>query len=321
MATANSGMKEIKMSDHAIEIVNLNKTYQASGKAAPKTALKDVSLTIPKGSIYGLLGPNGAGKSTLINIMAGLVVKTSGTVKLWDRDIDKEPENAKAAIGIVPQEINYDPFFSPRRLMDIQAGMYGVPKAERKSMELLDLVGLKDKADAYTRSLSGGMKRRLLLAKALVHMPPILVLDEPTAGVDVELRQMLWERVRMLNQRGVTILLTTHYLEEAEELCDKIAIINHGQIVVNEDKRTLVGRLDNKEMIFTLDREAQAVPAGFENLTATLDDSRHLRVRYATKETSAGQLIALVQNAGYGISDITTDQSDLEDVFLNLTRA
>lgn len=309
------------MSDHAIEIVNLNKTYQASGKAAPKTALKDVSLTIPKGSIYGLLGPNGAGKSTMINIMAGLVMKTSGTVKLWDRDIDKEPENAKAAIGIVPQEINYDPFFSPSRLMDIQAGMYGVPKAERKSLELLDLVGLKDKADAYTRSLSGGMKRRLLLAKALVHTPPILVLDEPTAGVDVELRQMLWERVRMLNARGVTILLTTHYLEEAEELCDKIAIINHGQIIVNEDKRTLVGRLDNKEMIFTLDRETNAVPAGFEHLNASLDDSRHLRVRYATKETSAGQLIALVQNAGYGIADITTDQSDLEDVFLNLTRA
>ncbi len=302
-------------------ITNLNKTYQASGKAPAKTALNGVSLTIPKGSIYGLLGPNGAGKSTLINIMAGLVVKTSGTVKLWDRDIDREPENAKAAIGIVPQEINYDPFFSPRRLLDIQAGMYGVPKAERKSIELLDLVGLKDKADAYTRSLSGGMKRRLLLAKALVHTPPILVLDEPTAGVDVELRQMLWERVRMLNQRGVTILLTTHYLEEAEELCDKIAIINHGQIIVNEDKRTLVGRLDNKEIVFTLDRELDMVPAGFENYHASLDDARHLRVRYAAKETSAGQLIALVQNAGYGIADITTDQSNLEDVFLNLTRA
>jgi ABC-2 type transport system ATP-binding protein len=309
------------MSDYALEITNLDKTYKAAGKAGEKTALKDVSLSIPKGSIYGLLGPNGAGKSTLINIMAGLVVKSAGTVKIWDRDIDKEPENAKAAIGIVPQEINYDPFFSPRRILDIQAGMYGVPKEERKSLELLDLVGLKDKADAYTRSLSGGMKRRLLLAKALVHTPPVLVLDEPTAGVDVELRQMLWERVRMLNRRGVTILLTTHYLEEAEELCDKIAIINHGRIIVNEDKRTLVGRLDNKEMIFTLDREADAVPAGFENLTASLDDPRHLRVRYATKETSAGQLIALVQNAGYGIADITTDQSDLEDVFLNLTRA
>ncbi len=309
------------MSDLAIEISNLNKTYKASGKAPEKVALNNIGLNIPKGSIYGLLGPNGAGKSTLINIMAGLVVKSSGTVKIWDRDIDKEPENAKAAIGIVPQEINYDPFFSPRKLLDIQAGMYGVPAGERRSMELLDLVGLKDKADAYTRSLSGGMKRRLLIAKALVHTPPILVLDEPTAGVDVELRQMIWERVRMLNDKGVTVLLTTHYLEEAEELCDKIAIINHGRIIVDEDKRALVGRLDNKEMIFTLDREVNAIPAGFEHMHATLDDSRRLRVRYAAKETSAGQLIALVQNAGYGIADITTDQSDLEDVFLNLTRS
>lgn len=309
------------MSDYAIEISSLNKTYQSSGKAGEKIALRDVNLTIPKGSIYGLLGPNGAGKSTLINIMAGLVVKTSGTVKLWDRDIDREPENAKAAIGIVPQEINYDPFFSPRKLLDIQGGMYGVPESERKSLELLDLVGLKDKADAYTRSLSGGMKRRLLLAKALVHMPPILVLDEPTAGVDVELRQMLWDRVRMLNERGVTILLTTHYLEEAEELCDRIAIINHGQIIADEDKRSLLGRLDNKEIVFTLDREAASVPAGFEKFHATLDGPRILRVRYAGKDVSAGQLIAIVQQAGYGIADITTDQSNLEDVFLEMTRA
>src|SRR5688572_15689573 len=308
------------MNDFAIEISNLNKTYQASGKAVPKTALKDVSLTIPKGSIYGLLGPNGAGKSTLINIMAGLVVKTSGTVKLWDRDIDKEPENAKAAIGIVPQEINYDPFFSPRRLLDIQAGMYGVPANERKSMELLDLVGLKDKADAYTRSLSGGMKRRLLLAKALVHTPPILVLDEPTAGVDVELRQMLWERVRMLNARGVTILLTTHYLEEAEELCDRIAIINHGQIIVNEDKRALVGRLDSKEIIFRLDRDVWEVPVTLKDYAVTKDDSRTLRIRYSPKEVNAGQLIAIVQQTGLGIADLSTEESNLEDVFLQLTR-
>lgn len=309
------------MTGSAIEITNLTKTYAASGKAGEKTALNDVSLSIPQGSIFGLLGPNGAGKSTMINIMAGLVVKTSGTVKIWDRDIDREPQNAKAAIGIVPQEINYDPFFSPRRILDIQAGMYGVPSAERKSLELLDLVGLKDKADAYTRSLSGGMKRRLLLAKALVHTPPILVLDEPTAGVDVELRQMLWERVRMLNARGVTILLTTHYLEEAEELCDSIAIINHGRIIVNEAKRTLVARLDNKEIRFTLDREISGVPDQLAGLSASLEDPRTLRVRYSTKEISAGALIDRVQSAGLGIADLTTDQSDLEDVFLNLTRS
>lgn len=309
------------MSDNAIEIRNLSKTYAASGKAPAKCALNDVSLNIPKGSIYGLLGPNGAGKSTMINIMAGLVVKTSGTVKIWDRDIDEQPQNAKAAIGIVPQEINYDPFFSPRKLLDIQAGMYGVPAHERKSLELLDLVGLKDKADAYTRSLSGGMKRRLLLAKALVHMPPILVLDEPTAGVDVELRQMLWERVRMLNNRGMTILLTTHYLEEAEELCDKIAIINHGKIIVDENKRDLLSRLDGKEITFYLDREIAAVPDNLAHLKATLVDPRTLKIAYTAKDTPVGSLIAAVQASGLGIADLTTDQSDLEDVFLQLTRA
>ena len=309
------------MSGNAIEISGLNKTYRASGKAPAKIALNDINLNIPKGSIYGLLGPNGAGKSTLINIMAGLVVKTSGTVSLWGRDLDKEPQNAKAAIGIVPQEINYDPFFSPRRLLDIQAGMYGVPKAERKSMELLDLVGLADKADAYTRSLSGGMKRRLLVAKALVHTPPILILDEPTAGVDVELRQMMWERVKMLNERGVTVLLTTHYLEEAEELCDSIAIINHGRIIVNESKRDLIGRLDSKEITFRLDRDVSALPSLLEGYSVTQDDARTLRIRYAPKETQAGQLIEIIQKSGYGIADVKTQESDLEDVFLQLTRA
>jgi ABC-2 type transport system ATP-binding protein len=309
------------MNNNAIEITNLSKTYRASGKAPEKTALHDVSLTIPKGAIYGLLGPNGAGKSTLINIMAGLVVKSAGRVVLWGRDIDVEPENAKAAIGVMPQEINYDPFFSPRKLLDIQAGLYGVPKPERRSMELLDLVGLKDKADAYTRSLSGGMKRRLLVAKALVHNPPILILDEPTAGVDVELRQMLWERVKMMNRNGVTVLLTTHYLEEAEELCDKIAIINHGHIVADEDKRTLMGRLDAKEMRVRVGADLASVPKDLSGFQASLEDARTLLIRYAPKELSAGRLIAAVQAAGLEIADISTKESSLEDVFLQLTRA
>jgi ABC-2 type transport system ATP-binding protein len=306
---------------NAIEIRDLKKTYKSSGKSPEKIALQGVDLNIPKGSIYGLLGPNGAGKSTLINIMAGLVLKTSGSVQIWDRDIDAQPENAKAAIGIVPQEINFDPFFSPKKLLDIQAGMYGVPAAERKSMELLELVGLKDKANAYTRSLSGGMKRRLLLAKALVHTPPILVLDEPTAGVDVELRQMLWERVRMLNARGMTILLTTHYLEEAEELCDHIAIINHGRIIVDEDKKTLMGRLDGKEMNLTTDRMLEGVPESLAAYNPTLKDGRVLTFRYAPKDISAGQILAAVSAAGIGISDVSTKESSLEDVFLQLTRA
>ncbi|MFA5593453.1 MAG: ABC transporter ATP-binding protein [Micavibrio sp.] len=309
------------MSGYAIEIENLYKTYASSGKVPEKHALRDINLTIPKGSIYGLLGPNGAGKSTLINIMAGLVIKTAGTVKLWDRDIDAEPENAKAAIGVMPQEINYDPFFSPKKLLDIQAGLYGVPKAERRSLELLDLVGLKDKADAYTRSLSGGMKRRLLVAKALVHNPPILILDEPTAGVDVELRQMLWDRVRMLNRRGVTVLLTTHYLEEAEELCDNIAIINHGRIIADESKKSLMARLDNKAMIFKLDREIGAVPESLGGLHAELEDPRTLTVRYSPKDITAGHIIALIQGAGLNIADLSSEESRLEDVFLQLTRA
>ncbi len=216
---------------NAIEIKNLRKTYSASGKNPEKVALEDVNLSIPAGSIYGLLGPNGAGKSTIINILAGLVLKSSGQVTIWGTDIDKNSRQTRANIGIVPQEINFDPFFSPKKLLDLQAGLYGVPSHQRKSDDLLKMVGLSDKANAYTRSLSGGMRRRLMVAKAMVHSPPILVLDEPTAGVDVELRNQLWDNVRALNKTGVTILRTTHYLKEAEKLCDGIANINHGKII------------------------------------------------------------------------------------------
>lgn len=309
------------MMENAIEIENLQKTYAGSGKAPEKIALKGVDLNIPKGSIFGLLGPNGAGKSTIINIMAGLVTKTSGRVRIWDKNIDENPRNARAAIGIVPQEISFDPFFTPLKMLDIQAGLYGVPKAERQSMALLDMVGLKDKANAYSRSLSGGMKRRLMVAKALVHTPPILVLDEPTAGVDVELRQMLWEKVRMLNKQGVTILLTTHYLEEAEELCDKIAIINHGEIVANEEKETLLARIDNKEIVFRLDSAINDLPPGLEKFQTRKEGNRSLVVRYSPGDQCAGEIIEIIQKAGYGIADISTDESDLEDVFLQLTRS
>ncbi len=307
------------MTDYAIELSGLTKTYKASGKSPEKTALHSIDLTIPKGSIFGLLGPNGAGKSTIINIMAGLVVKSSGTVKIWDIDIDQNPRNARAAIGIVPQEINFDPFFTPQKMLDIQAGMYGVPPEERKSLELLDMVGLADKANAYTRSLSGGMKRRLMVAKALVHAPPVLILDEPTAGVDVELRKMLWEKVKLLNQRGVTVLLTTHYLEEAEQLCDRIAIINHGRIIANEDKETLLARLDNKEIRIRLDRELDSMPPALDAFGAVREGRRTIMVRYAPKDQTAGAIIAAVQAAGYGIADISTDESDLEDVFIQMT--
>ena len=238
------------MSEAAISILDLHKTYQGG-----KRALDGISLDVPRGGIFGLLGPNGAGKSTLINILAGLVNKSGGSASIWGFDIDQHPRNAKRSIGVVPQEILFDPFFTPKEALELQAGLYGIPKAERRTAELLRAVHLEDKADAYSRTLSGGMKRRLLVAKAMVHSPPILVLDEPTAGVDVELRQQLWNYVRSLNAQGVTIVLTTHYLEEAEQLCDRIAIINHGRLIANEATRILVGMAQEKVVEVTVDRD------------------------------------------------------------------
>ncbi|MEK7800999.1 MAG: ABC transporter ATP-binding protein, partial [Pseudomonadota bacterium] len=226
-----------------------------------------------------------------------------------------------ANIGIMPQELNFDPFFSPRKLLDLQAGLYGVPKAERRSDELLAMVGLSDKANAYTRSLSGGMRRRLMVAKAMVHSPPILVLDEPTAGVDVELRNQLWENVKALNTQGLTILLTTHYLQEAEELCDRIAIINHGRIIVDEDKETLLARVEGKEIRLRLDRDITTISEPLARFSPEKQGERSLKIRYNPKDINAGDIISAVQHAGYGIDDISTNDRDLEEVFLQLTRA
>jgi len=220
--------------DLALDIHDLRKTYQGTKESGPKEALKGVSLRVPRGSVYGLLGPNGAGKSTLINILAGLVNKSGGNVRIWGFDQDENPRMSRACIGVVPQELLLDPFFTPREAIEIQAGLYGVPKAQRQTIALLSSLGLADKADAYARSLSGGMRRRLLIGKALAHNPPVLILDEPTAGVDIALRRQLWAFVRELNAGGVTIVLTTHYLEEAEEMCDRIAIINHGEVIADE---------------------------------------------------------------------------------------
>jgi len=305
--------------ENAIEIIDLNKTYKASKRMAEKVALKDVHLGIPKGSVFALLGPNGAGKSTMINIMAGLVMKTSGTVKIWGFDIDENERNAKASIGIVPQEINFDPYFTPLESLELQAGLYGVPKSERRSKEILEIVGLYDKRDAYVRSLSGGMKRRLLMAKAMVHNPPILVLDEPTAGVDIELRRQLWKSVQALNDEGVTILLTTHYLEEAEELCDRIAIINDGQVVACEEKDALISRIDSKDIVFHLDRDIDFLPNGLSDDYASIQGARNVCVRYSTGQHDFSKTLKAFSAAGYEVIDVTTRQSDLEDVFLQLT--
>ena len=299
--------------DAAIRIEALSKTY-----AGGKRALDDVSFDVPRGQIFGLLGPNGAGKSTLINILAGLVVKSAGKAFVWGFDIDEHPRNAKRSIGIVPQEILFDPFFTPKEALEIQAGLYGIAPAQRKTNELLAAMHLSDKADAYARTLSGGMKRRLLVAKAMVHSPPILVLDEPTAGVDVELRMQLWSYVRRLNEQGVTIVLTTHYLEEAEELCDRIAIINHGRVIANEPTRTLVAKAQEKAVVVTFDRDLENVPSNdcFENIN--LVDERTIEITYRKDKVNAGDVLAAVQRDGFGIVDVRTREPDLEDVFLSL---
>jgi ABC-2 type transport system ATP-binding protein len=303
--------------DAAIRIESLSKTYVSKGQP-PKLALDDVSFDVPRGQIFGLLGPNGAGKSTLINILAGLVTKTKGRATIWGFDIDAHPRNAKRSIGIVPQEILFDPFFSPREALEIQAGLYGVPPAERQTDALLAAMHLTDKADAYARTLSGGMKRRLLVAKAMVHSPPILVLDEPTAGVDIELRRELWNYVRELNRKGVTVVLTTHYLEEAEQLCDRIAIIHHGKLVANEPTRELIAKAQDKAVVVTFDRDIDTVPTApcFENIA--LVDPRTLEITYRKDRVNAGQVLATLAAEGLAVVDVTTRDPDLEDVFLSL---
>ncbi|HEV2867459.1 MAG TPA: ABC transporter ATP-binding protein [Allosphingosinicella sp.] len=304
------------MTEAALSIRDLQKTYKGG-----KRALDGVSLDVERGGIFGLLGPNGAGKSTLINILAGLVTKSGGSASVWGFDIDDHPRNAKRSIGVVPQEILFDPFFTPREALEIQAGLYGIPKSERQTAALLRAVRLEDKADAYSRTLSGGMKRRLLVAKAMVHSPPILVLDEPTAGVDVELRQQLWDYVRSLHAQGVTIVLTTHYLEEAEQLCDRIAIINHGRVIANEATRVLVGMAQEKVVEVVVDRDIDSPLAAPCFDKVELSGERTLAITYRKDRVNAGEVLAALQREGLGIVDVSTREADLEDVFLNLTRA
>jgi ABC-2 type transport system ATP-binding protein len=306
------------MTDNAIEITALRKTYAATARAPAHEALKGIDLAIPRGTIFGLLGPNGAGKSTLINILAGLVVKSAGSVKIWGFDQDKNPRQSRAAIGIMPQEPNLDPFFTPAGSLDVQAGLYGVPKSQRRTAEILDLIGLSDKANAYARSLSGGMRRRLLLGKALVHSPQVLVLDEPTAGVDIALRNMLWDNVRKLNEDGMTIILTTHYLEEAQEMCDEIAIIDHGAVVIRDSTRNLLGRLDSKTLVIT-PSDATALPALPDGITGQRHGDGRLSFTYSAGITSADQILSLCRDAGITIKDVQSREADLEDVFLSLT--
>ena len=305
--------------ENAVETVDLCKTYRADGGQPPRQALKDVTLNIPRGSFFGLLGPNGAGKSTLINILAGLVIRTSGEARVWGFDIDRDMRAARRAIGVVPQELNIDPFFTPRELLELQAGLYGVAKADRRTDEILAAVGLTAQAEAYARTLSGGMRRRLLVAKAMIHAPLVLVLDEPTAGVDIDLRRQLWTYVRAMNARGTTVLLTTHYLEEAQALCDRIAIINHGRLIACDTTEALLRRLDAKEMAVTLSADIDAVPGELSSFNVELRNARQLVFRYPPSKTHSGEILAAVQRAGLTVIDLVTREADLEDIFLRLT--
>ncbi|WP_273501250.1 ABC transporter ATP-binding protein [Paracoccus sphaerophysae] len=308
------------MPDAAIRLTDLRKTYAASGKVPAKEALKGIDLTIPRGSIFGLLGPNGAGKSTIINILAGLVNKTAGRVEIWGFDQDVNPRQSRAAIGVMPQELNIDPFFTPRASLEVQAGLYGVPKADRWTDEILALVGLTAQAESYTRQLSGGMKRRLLLAKALVHRPRILVLDEPTAGVDIALREMLWTNVRALNAQGMTVILTTHYLEEAEQMCDEIAIINHGEKVVQDRTDSLLACADSKTLVVDPGPWAGSLPPLPEGVTAERRADGRLALTYAPGRVQADRIIDALRQGGVPMADVSSEQPDLQDVFLSMTR-
>ncbi len=303
----------------AISIRGLSKVYRGKG-GAETVALDAIDLDVPEGSIFGLLGPNGAGKSTCINILAGLVTKTAGEVRIWGFDMDANPRQARAAIGVVPQELHVDPFFPPGRALEVQAGLYGVPRRARRTEEILRKVGLWEKRDAYARSLSGGMRRRLLVAKALVHDPAVLVLDEPTAGVDIELRAMLWDYVRELRDEGVTVILTTHYLEEAEALCDRIAVIDRGRVIADEPTADMVARLDAKTLVIEPEGEVAAAPELPGGARARIAEDGRLVIDYRRREVSAGRLLDAVRAAGIGVREIRTDEPDLEDAFVSLVR-
>tara|TARA_R110000787_G_scaffold131775_1_gene243800 strand:- start:1746 stop:2717 length:972 start_codon:yes stop_codon:yes gene_type:complete len=303
----------------ALQVRDLKKTYKIKGSAPDKVALKGINLDVARGSFFGLLGPNGAGKSTLINIIAGLVNKTSGEVRICGYDTEKDMRAARSAVGVVPQELNLDAFFTPREVMEFQAGLYGVPKSKRRTDEILEAMSLGDKADVYARTLSGGMRRRLLVAKAMVHSPDVLILDEPTAGVDIELRQQLWTYIRKLNEDGTTIILTTHYLEEAEELCDTIAIINHGEVVACEPTGSLLGKLDMKNVCLLLGHEITEVPDNLKKFNATLSHGRKINISFRPSETEMAKILKAVTDDQLDVVDLTTEEPDLEDAFLQMT--
>ena len=305
---------------NVLTVKNLNKVYSKNGSKQTH-ALNNLNLEVKEGEIFGLLGPNGAGKSTFINILGGSVIKTGGEVNVWGFNLDQNPRQVKASIGIVPQEVNFDPFFSPRKLLELQAGLYGIKEKDRITDTILKLVSLEEQADSYARALSGGMKRRLLVAKAMVHQPPIIILDEPTAGVDVELRNTLWENVKSLNKQGVTTILTTHYLEEAEKMCDRIGIINDGKLVALDTTKNLLDRIQTKIVYFTTDKKTNINDNTFESLKVISNDEQRLVLSYEKSKLTIDTIISEIKKQNIKIHDISTDDGDLEDVFLRLTKS
>ena len=303
---------------NVLTVENLKKNYKKNSSQKVK-AIENLNLEVKQGEIFGLLGPNGAGKSTFINILAGTVLKTSGQINVWGFDIDKNPRQVRASIGIVPQEVNLDPFFSPRKLLELQAGMYGVKKKDRITDTILKIVSLDNQSNSYARGLSGGMKRRLMIAKALVHQPPIVILDEPTAGVDVELRQQLWENVKLLNKNGVTIILTTHYLNEAEEMCDRIGILNKGKLVALDSTQNLLNKINIKKVRFKLSNNYSFDRITLKSLSILKSESNELVVSYDKNKLTMNEIIEFLTSKSINILDISTDDGDLEDVFISLT--
>ncbi len=303
---------------NVLSVRNLNKIYKRKKKSI--NALNNLNLEVKEGEIFGLLGPNGARKTTFINILGGIVVKTSGKVDVWDFDLDINPRQVRASVGIVPQEVNLDPFFSPRKSLEFQAGLYGVKKDDRITEDILKLVSLESHADSYARSLSGGMKRRLLMAKALVHQPPIIILDEPTAGVDVELRKNLWENVKSLNTQGVTIILTTHYLEEAEKMCDRIGILNKGNLVALDSTVNLLERIQTKKVTFKVNKKVEINDKTLKSLKILYNRENEICVSYEKSKTNIQEIIDFIKKKNIEINDISTDDGDLEDVFLRLIK-
>ena len=304
---------------NALKVEKLTKIYFKKSSNEIK-ALNNLNLEVKEGEIFGLLGPNGAGKTTFLNILAGTVIKNSGSVNVWGYDLDKNPRQVRSSIGIVPEEVNLDAFFSPKNLLELQAGLYGIPKKDRITDTILKLVSLEKEANAYARSLSGGMKRRLLIAKAMVHRPPILVLDEPTAGVDVTLRQNLWNNVKVLNKQGVTIILTTHLMYEAEEMCNRIAILNKGNLVTLDTTENLLDRIKTKKIIFKVKEINKFNPKDLNGIKFSYSSNNEITALYERKKHKIDQIINKVKNAGMEIYDISTDEGNLEDVFIDLTK-